>query len=134
MRHVLLAAVVALAFGVLVPGAAAMRSDTIQVRVEPQATLVGGSVEVTTRVRCAPLDEHFESNITISQDDQAIFAQPSLPIIECDGKWHEYTVLATPFDGSFHSGRAFASAFVSRIDPETGDVRQGSDVRTIRVR
>jgi hypothetical protein len=89
---------------------------------------------VTVRVKCDPFGEHFESNVTVTQDDQQIFAQPGLPVVECDGKWHEYTVRATPFEGSFHPGRAFASAFVSRLDPETGETRQGQDFRTIRVR
>ena len=135
MRHRWLVALVALALSVLPTwAAAAPKSDTIQVRVQPQATLVGSSVDVTVRVKCAPFGEHFESNITVTQDDQAIFAQRGLPVVQCDSRWHRYTVRATPFDGSFHQGRAFASAYVSRVDPETGDLREGQDVRTIRVR
>jgi hypothetical protein len=136
MRHRwLVVPLIALALGLLPASVvAAPKSDTIQVRVEPQATLVDGSIDVTVRVKCDPFGEHFESNITVTQDDQRIFAQPGLPIVQCDGEWHEYTVRATPFDGSFHRGRAFASAFVSRLDPVTGETRQGQDFRTIRVR
>ena len=135
MRHRPLVALIVLALGLLPSlAAAAPRSETIKVQVEPQATLVGSSIDVTVSVKCAPFGEHFESNITVSQDDQAISAQRGLPIVECDGTWHEYTVRATPFDGEFHRGRAFASAFVSRINPETGETRQGQDVRTIGVR
>jgi hypothetical protein len=135
MRHRWLVTFIALALSLLPTGAAAApQSDTIQVRVQPQATLVGGSIDVTVRVKCDPFGEHFESNITVTQDDQQIFAQPGLPVVVCDGKWHEYAVRATPFEGSFHPGRAFASAFVSRVDPETGETRQGQDFRTIRVR
>jgi hypothetical protein len=135
MRRRWLVTSIALALGLLPAwAAAAPKSDTIDVRLEPQATLVGGSVDATVRVRCDPFGEHFESHVTVTQDDQQIFAQRGLPIVECDGRWHEYTVRTTPFEGSFHSGRAFASAFVSRVDPETGDMRQGQDSRTIRVR
>lgn len=135
MRYSRLAASIAIAISLLPTGAAsAEKPGTIQVRVEPQATLVGGSIDVTVRVKCAPFGEHFESNITVTQDDQQIFAQRGLPVVECDGAWHEYAVRATPFEGSFHPGRAFASAFVSRLDPQTGEMRQGEDVRTIRVR
>jgi len=124
-----------LALGLSPSGAAAgAKSDTIQVRVKPQATLIGGSVEVSVQISCAPFGEAFESNITVTQDNQAIFAQRFLPAVQCDRKWHTVTVVASPFDGSFHRGPAFASAFVSRVDPGTGEERQGQDVRTIRVR
>jgi hypothetical protein len=76
----------------------------------------------------------FESNITVAQDDQAIFVQRGLPAVPCDRRWHTVTVVATPLEGSFHRGSATASAFVSRLDPETGEVRQGQDFRTIHVR
>lgn len=135
MPHRWLVALIVLALSLLPTVAAAgPTSDTIQVRIQPQATLVGASIDVTVRIKCAPFGEHLESNVTVSQDDQQIFAQPGLPIVQCDSKWHEHTVRATPFEGSFHRGRAFASAFVSRVDPETGETRQGQDVRTIRVR
>ncbi len=134
MRHRRLA-FIALAFCLLIsPAGVAATPDTIEVRVEPRATLVDGAVEVTIRVRCDPFGEHFESNITITQDDQHIFAQRGLPVLHCDGRWHEATVLATPFEGTFHSGRAYASAYVSRLDPITGEVRQGQHARTIHVR
>ncbi len=125
-----------LALGLSPSGAAAgANSDTIQVRVKPQATLIGGSVEVSVRIRCAPFGEPFESNITVTQDNQAIFAQRFLPAVQCNRKWHTVTVVASPFyDDSFHRGPAYASAFVSRVDPGTGEERQGQDVRTIRVR
>ena len=135
MRPRRLAALFALALSLLPSSVAALsKSDTIQVRVQPGATLVGGSIQVSVRVRCAPFGQHFESNITVTQDDQRIFAQPGLPVVRCDRKWHQYTVRATPFEGSFHRGTAYASAYVSRMDPTTGEVRQGQDTRTIRVR
>jgi hypothetical protein len=118
----------------LAGGAFAAKSDTIQVRIDSQATLVGGSIEVTVRIRCAPFGQPLESNITVSQDDQRIFAQRGLPTVPCDRRWHSVTVLATPIEGSFHRGRAFASAFVSRLDPDTSEVRQGQASRTIQVR
>jgi hypothetical protein len=118
----------------LLPAPAAAQSDHIQVRVHRQAVLVGGSVEVSVSVKCEPFGEHFESNITVTQDGQRIFAQRGLPFIVCDDRWHEYTVLATPFEGSFHAGSAFASDFVSRLDPETFEIRQGQATATIHVR
>ena len=135
MRHRCSIALMALALSVSATGTgAAPKSDTIKVRVDPKGALVGSSIDVTVRVKCAPFGEHFESNITVTQDDQSISAQRGLPVVQCDSRWHGYTVRATPFEGSFHPGRAFASAYVSRLDPETGDLRQGQDSRTIRVR
>ena len=135
MKHRWLLALVALALS-LVPtsSVAAPSQETIQVRLEPRATLIGGSVEVTVRVRCSPFGEHFESHITLQQEDNLIFGQRGLPVVQCDTTWHRYTVRITPFEGSFHRGRAVASAYVSRQDPETGDLREGSDGRTVFVR
>ena len=118
----------------MVPPSVAAAQDPIQVRVHSQAVLMSGSIEVSVSVRCHPFGEHFESNITVTQDEQSIFAHRGLPIIACDGRWHVYTVLATPFDGSFHPGAANVSAFVSRLDPVTSDIRQGQDSATVRVR
>jgi hypothetical protein len=135
MRYRRLAALMAAALVVFPAGtAAAQTRDTIQVRVSPQAALVGTSIEVSVRVRCEPFGEPLESNITVSQDDQAVFAQQGLPAVDCDRRWHTLTVVATPLEGSFHTGEAFASAFVSRLDPATGEVRQGQDSRAISVR
>lgn len=122
---------------VLVPGGstAAPGKEPIKVHVQSSATLVDqGSVQVNVRIRCAPFGEAFESNITVTQDDGAVFAQPGLGTPTCDDRWHTTTVVATPFDGAFHRGHAFASAFVSRIDPVTGETVQGQDVRNITVR
>jgi len=132
-RHIVPLVVLALA---LLPSAAgaAPKTSPIQVQVLQNATLVDGSIRLSVRVKCAPFGEHFESHVTVTQDDQTIFAQPGLPVITCDNRWHTYTVLATPFDGSFHRGKARASAFVSRMDPVTGDIRQGQDIRIIHVR
>jgi hypothetical protein len=135
MRHRRLAVLAAAVCAVLPSAtAAAQPPDTIQVRVSSQAVLVGGSIEVSVRIRCEPFGEPLESNVTVSQDDQAISAQTGLPTVDCDRRWHTVTVLATPLEGSFHTGRAFASAFVSRLDPTTGEVRQGQDSRSITVR
>ena len=132
-RHSFLPLIV-LALVLLPPGAAVAAPAAIQVQVLPNATLVDGSIELSVRVKCAPFGEHFESNVTVTQDDQSIFAQRGLPVITCDRRWHTYTVLATPFDGSFHRGTARVSAFVSRMDPVTGEIRQGSAIRFVRVR
>jgi hypothetical protein len=107
---------------------------TIQVAVAPKGELVDSSARVSVRIRCTPFGQPLESNITVSQDDQTIFAQRGLPDVPCDNSWHTVTVVATPLEGSFHRGTAFASAFVSRFDPDTGETRQGQDARTIRLR
>ena len=135
MRHRWLVAAVAFAFGLIPPSAAgAPAPDPIKVRIQPQATLVAGSIDVTVRVKCAPFGEHFESLITLNQDDYLIFAERHLPVVRCDSHWHAYPMRATPFGGEFHPGSVFASAYVSRQDPVTGDLREGSASRTVRVR
>ena len=135
MNHRWLLAPIALALCIVPTSSiAAPTSETIQVRLEPRATLVGSSADVTVRVKCAPFGQHFESHVSVQQNDYLIFGERGLPIVQCDGTWHRYTVRVTPFEGSFHRGRVVASAYVSRQDPETGDLREGSDGRTINLR
>ena len=86
------------------------------------------------RVRCDPVGGPFERNVTLTQDDGFILGQVGVPAPECDGSWHTVSTVVASFDGAFHSGRAFASAYVSRLDPDTQDVFVGQDTRTIRVR
>jgi hypothetical protein len=135
MRLAHVVALIALVLAVATPPAGAATKPDIRVNVVSPATLLpDGSVRVDVRIRCVPTgDEPFEANITVTQDDGAAFAQPGLPFAPCDGKWHTVTATATPFDGTFHRGQAFASAFVSRIDPVTQETRQGQDVRDIQV-
>jgi hypothetical protein len=132
-RRLIVAALGTLAFA-LAPASQAGASEAIEVEVAPIAQLLpDGSVNVTIAIRCAPFGQHFESNLTLTQDGGAIFAQPGLRPVICDNTWHAQVVRATPFDGSFHRGSARASAFVSRVDPVTGEERQGSDVEEITI-
>ena len=116
-------------------GSASAARDTIDVDVRPQAILLGdGSVRVSVRIRCEPFGEPFEANISLSQDDGSISGMTGLPFAPCDRRWHTVTATVASFDAPFHEGPAFASAFVSRMDPDTFEVRQGQDTRTVRVR
>lgn len=135
MKHRWLLALIALALS-LVPTSsiAAATPDTIQVRLGPKATLVDGSADVRVRVKCTPFGQHFESHVSLQQNDYLVFGERGLPVVQCDSTWHTYTVRVTPFEGSFHRGRAIASAYVSRQDPESGDLREGSHGRTITLR
>ena len=116
-------------------GSATAARDTIDVKVEPQAVLLeDGSVRVAVRIRCKPFGEPFEANISLSQDDGSISGMAGLPSAPCDRRWHTVTATVTSFDAPFHEGPAFASAFVSRMDPNTYEVRQGQASRTVQVR
>ena len=134
-RFVTSLAAAAVAAAPLLPASAGAKTEPIQVSVQPSAQLVdGGSIRVTVAVRCAPFGEPFEANVTVSQDDGFVWTQRGLPAATCDRRWHRYTVVATPFEGSFHRGTAYVSAYVSRMDPATSEVRQGQDARTVKVR
>ena len=116
-------------------GSAAAARDTVDVKIEPQAVLLGdGSVRVSVRIRCEPFGEPFEANISLSQDDGAVTGMTGLPFVPCDRRWHTVTATVASFDAPFQEGPAFASAFVSRMDPDTFEVRQGQDSRTVQVR
>ncbi|HEX2085046.1 MAG TPA: hypothetical protein VHF89_05145 [Solirubrobacteraceae bacterium] len=136
MRRMLTAAAIAAVLAVALPAAAGGAADTIRVRIPEKAQLVDGGIRVSVAIWCVPTgDAPFETNVTVTQDDGAIWAQRSLPFVPCDRRWHTVTVVATPFDDArFHRGPAFVSAYVSRVDEETGDTRQGQATRVVRVR
>lgn len=131
----LFVALVVVALTLTFTGGATAARDTIDVKIGPQAVLLeDGSVRVSVRIRCEPFGEPFEANISLSQDDQTIWGMTGLPFVPCDDRWHTVTATVTSFDAPFHRGPAYASAFVSRMDPDTSEVRQGQDTRTVRVR
>ena len=83
---------------------------------------------------CDPGHQVLEAHLSVSQDNQAIFGQTEIPV-RCDAKSRKYRVMVTPLEGTFHSGDAFASAFVlTCADPTCGTTEQGHDARTITVR
>jgi hypothetical protein len=108
---------------------------TTTVSIEPEAKLTrGGSVIARLTITCDSGREVLEAHITISQDDQRTSGTAGISRIRCDGRPHTVRVKVTPLEGAFHEGDAFASAFISRLDPNTGTTEQGQDARTITVR
>jgi hypothetical protein len=128
----------ALAAGVvaaIVPTATSAQDDAISVEIYDRARLLrSGAVRVRIDISCEPFGVMGENVITITQDDNAVFGQRSIGVLRCDGHRRLYRVVVTPFEGAFHEGDAFASAFVSQIDPVSGDMRQNQDVETITVK
>lgn len=104
------------------------------VDIQPEARLLsGGSLRIHVDVGCDMFGDTGENNVTVTQDDQSIFAQRSIGVLLCDGQTHSYPVVATPFDGAFHEGFANVSAFVSQIDSSTSEARQAQDFQVVRV-
>ena len=136
MRRVLIPLVVAAAAVLpLPPASAGAAAEPIRVKVLSPATLApGGGINVSIDVWCRPVGGPFERNVTVTQDDGFVWTQRGLPDVPCDRRWHRITVVATPFEGAFHAGTAYVSAYVSRLDPATGQTWQGQDARTVRVR
>ena len=131
----LAATVLTMVLAALPGGVAGAAATGIDVKVMPGATLLkDGSARVDVRVRCAPFGQHFESLLTLQQDDYAVWAERHMPVVVCDRRWQTIALTVTPFEGAFHRGRVAASAYVSRMDPATGDIREGSDSRMIRLR
>ena len=125
-----LAAAVTVIAGVALTLAAAAQA-AVSVKLGPTGKLDRGAVVVRVQVACSADKEVLEANVSVSQDDGAVSEMGAIAGIVCDGKrrWYEATV--TPFDGAFHRGRAFASAFVLLIDPDTEETEQDQDARRI---
>jgi hypothetical protein len=107
----------------------------VAVSIKPRATLVAdGAVSAVVVVSCDRGDQVLEAHLSVSQDDQTISGQAGIPV-RCDGKSRKYPVTVSPLEGAFHTGNAFASAFVlTCADPMCGTTEQGQAARTIRVR
>ncbi|MDQ3935764.1 MAG: DUF6299 family protein [Actinomycetota bacterium] len=124
------AAAAACALVVAEPAAA----QTAELDVLSPAKRKAGSVIVQVAYRCDPGLQPLEAHITVSQDEQRISGQAGLGSIVCDGATHVNTVRVTPFEGRFHRGEAFASAFLLLQDPSTGGTVSVSHAETIAVR
>jgi hypothetical protein len=109
-------------------------SDPI-VEIDDKAKLLkDGSIRLVIYVTCHPFGDTGENNVTVTQDDQRLFAQRGIGTLECNGKRRRYRVEVRPLEGSFHAGVANVSAFVSQIDTGTSESRQGQATAAIEVR
>jgi hypothetical protein len=134
-----LLSLIVLATSVLVIGSWPALAGTARVKIAPKGTIVAGgqSVLATVRVSCDPIDEAaepLEAFLTLSQDDQTISGDGSINGVVCNGKPRRFEVTVTAFEGTFHRGIAFASAFVL-VCNESGSVcEDGQDTRNIKLR
>jgi len=107
---------------------------TTTVSIDPEAKLArSGSVVARLTITCDPGREVLEAHLTISQDDQRISGTAGISGTRCDNRPHTVKVRVTPVEGAFHEGEASASAFISRLDPNTGTTEQGQDSQAITV-
>ena len=107
----------------------------VAVSIQSEAKLLAnGAVGAVVVVSCDPSDQVLEAQVSVSQDNRALSGQAGIPV-RCDGKSRKYRAMVGPFEGAFHAGDAFASAFVlTCADPTCGTTEQGHDTRTITVR
>ena len=100
--------------------------------IQPEAKLVAdGAVRAIVVASCDSDQQVLEAHLSVSQDDQTVCGQAGIPI-RCDGKSHRYRATVSPLEGSFHTGDAFASAFVlTCADPTCTTTQQGQDSGTI---
>jgi hypothetical protein len=110
--------------------ASAQFSASVTVEKKGTATPSGGAI-VQVEVACVgPVLEAF---VTLSQDDGAVSGDGPLQPI-CDGGARTYDVAVTAFEGRFHKGKAFASAFVLLCDEEGTECADGQDSRVVKLR
>jgi hypothetical protein len=108
---------------------------TTAVAIEPEAKLVsGGSVMARLTITCDPGRDVLEAHLTISQDDQRISGTAGISRIRCDNRPHTVRVRVSPVEGAFHEGEAHASAFILRLDSNTGTTEQGQSSGTVTVK
>ena len=127
---VVLVAALGLAWADSVPAQAA-----VAVSIQSEATLLAnGAVGAVVVASCGRGDQVLEAQLSVGQDHRALSGQAGIPV-RCDGKSRKYRVMVGPFEGAFHAGGAFASAFVLTCAfPTCGMTDQGHDTRTITVR
>ena len=127
---VVLVAALGLAWEGSVPAQAA-----VAVAIQSEAErLANGAVGAVVVASCDPGDQVLEAQVSVSQDNRALSGQAGIPV-RCDGESRKYRVMVGPFEGAFHAGDAFASAFVlTCADPTCGTAEQGHDTQTITVR
>ena len=137
MRRVLvggMAAVLLVSLALAAP-AAARPADVVRVHLAPKAVLgTDGNVAGSVRVSCPRGLHVLEAGVTLSQDDQALFGQGFIDRITCDGKQRWYRWRAFWFEQPFHTGTAYASAFVIVTDEASEDTVSGGDTRIVAVR
>ena len=129
-----LALAVALVASWALAGTAAAQTVEVDVLSPAHLNKQDGSVRVRVAYRCDPWGQVQEAHVSLSQDDQRIWGMSGLGGITCDGRWHRTTTIVRSFDGAFHKGEAYASAFLLLYDPNTGETRQGQAVETVLVR
>ena len=107
----------------------------VAVSIQPEARLLAnGAVRVVVVASCDPGDQVLEAQLSVSQDNRALSGQGGIPV-RCDGNSRKYPVTVGPFEGAFHAGDAFASAFVlTCANPTCGRAEQRHGTRTITVR
>jgi hypothetical protein len=118
------------------PGAALDAASDVFVKLKHNATLADGGRELLVEVKagCRPVGEVLEAFVQVSQDDQTIFGEGFIDIRQCDGKTRKYPVRVQTFEGAFHPGEGFASAFVLVCDEEGSSCAQSQDFGPIRIR
>jgi hypothetical protein len=133
MRLILLGALVSVLALLVAAGVKAQTTATAT--IQPDGVIIdgGGAALVFVVVECTldPGDELLEGFVSLSQEATSGMGglNPT-----CDGKPHRNVVRVQALDGNFHSGDAFASAFLLFLDPETGATVQAQDSRTITLR
>jgi hypothetical protein len=95
--------------------------------IAPTAKLIKGgqAVLVELQVTCPQGKEVLEAHISVSQDDSATYGLSGIPV-KCTGKPHTYKTVVTAQQGQFHTGTAYASAYVLLYDPATGTTESAS--------
>jgi hypothetical protein len=126
----LIPALVALAACLLI--AAGPVQAVVIATITPKAKLMGAgeSVAGTVTVTC---DAGFQVvAATFSVGQGGTDGQMPLTDVVCDGKAHRYraTVTARAGSGTFHSGEAFAVAFVYALN-QTGEAQRAEETATI---
>jgi hypothetical protein len=98
----------------------------------------GGAVaNLEVRVSCEPVGDvgfPLEAMLFLTQENQTIAGEGGIGGIICDGTPRWLPVRVTAFEGSFHAGRARASAFVLICDPNGIVCEQAQAVREIHLR
>ena len=112
----------------------ALVQAAVAVSISPRAKLVAnGAVQLVVEASCDPGAVVLEAHVSVSQDNQSISGQAGIPV-QCDGESRRYRVTVSPLEGAFHTGDAFASAFVLTCpDASCETTEQGQDFGTIRV-
>ena len=118
----------------LTAGATDARAS-VAVGIGKVATLVagGGAVDVEVEVACSPSHQVLEAFVYVVQDgQQSQFA--GIPV-RCTGQPRTYIARVQAYpDQLFHTGDAYASAYVLTQDRATGKTESGGAAGTISIR